>query len=59
MAPGEGLRCLTGETLPAKSLSVKIQEYTAVIRQDDGWWIGWLVEIPEVNCQQKEAGQNY
>ncbi len=26
-------------------------EYTAVIRQSDGWWIGWVEEIPGVNCQ--------
>jgi len=27
--------------------------YTAVIKQDDGWWIGWIEEIPGVNCQEK------
>ncbi len=26
--------------------------YTAVIRQDGDWWIGWIVEIPGVNCQE-------
>jgi len=26
--------------------------YTAVIKQDDGWWIGWIEEIPGVNCQE-------
>lgn len=26
--------------------------YTAVIRQDDKWWIGWIEEIPGVNCQE-------
>ncbi|MBW3596117.1 MAG: type II toxin-antitoxin system HicB family antitoxin [Planctomycetes bacterium] len=25
--------------------------YTAVIRQDDPWWIGWIEEIPGVNSQ--------
>lgn len=25
--------------------------YTAVIRQDGPWWIGWIEEIPGVNCQ--------
>jgi predicted RNase H-like HicB family nuclease len=25
--------------------------YTAVIKQDDGWWIGWIEEVPGVNCQ--------
>jgi len=26
--------------------------YTAVINQDAGWWIGWIEEIPGVNCQE-------
>jgi predicted RNase H-like HicB family nuclease len=26
--------------------------YTAVIRQDGDWWIGWIAEIPGVNCQE-------
>ena len=28
-------------------------EYTAVIKQDGGWWIGWVEEIPGVNCQER------
>jgi predicted RNase H-like HicB family nuclease len=27
--------------------------YTAVIKQDGDWWIGWIEEIPGVNCQEK------
>lgn len=27
-------------------------EYTAVITQDDGWWVGWIEEVPGVNCQE-------
>lgn len=27
-------------------------EYTAVIKQDGDWWIGWIEEIPGVNCQE-------
>ena len=27
--------------------------YTAVIKQEDGCWIGWIEEIPGVNCQEK------
>ena len=30
---------------------MKSQSYKAVIRQDDGWWIGWVEEIPGVNSQ--------
>ncbi|MCB9934415.1 MAG: type II toxin-antitoxin system HicB family antitoxin [Planctomycetes bacterium] len=29
------------------------QTYTAVIKQDDSWWIGWIEEIPGVNSQGK------
>ncbi len=28
-------------------------EYTAVVKQEDGWWVGWIEEIPGVNCQEK------
>ncbi|THB70757.1 MAG: type II toxin-antitoxin system HicB family antitoxin [Desulfovibrio sp.] len=27
--------------------------YTAVIKQDGDWWIGWVEEIPGVNCQEQ------
>lgn len=27
------------------------KDYTAVIRQDGEWWIGWIEEVPGVNCQ--------
>ena len=27
-------------------------EYTAVIRQEDDCWIGWIEEVPGVNCQE-------
>ena len=26
--------------------------YTALIKQEDDWWIGWIEEIPGVNCQE-------
>ncbi len=29
------------------------ETYTAVIKQDDGWWLGWIEEVPGVNCQEK------
>lgn len=28
-------------------------KYPAVIKQTDGWWIGWLVDLPGVNAQEK------
>lgn len=27
--------------------------YTAVVKEDAGWWIGWIEEVPGVNCQEK------
>jgi len=33
------------------------QYFTAVIKQDAGWWIGWVEEIPGVNCQGKTRAQ--
>jgi predicted RNase H-like HicB family nuclease len=27
--------------------------YTAVTKQVDGWWIGWIEEVPGVNCQER------
>jgi predicted RNase H-like HicB family nuclease len=27
--------------------------YTAVIKQDGNDWLGWIEEIPGVNCQEK------
>jgi predicted RNase H-like HicB family nuclease len=26
--------------------------YTAVVKESDGWWIGWIEEVPGVNCQE-------
>jgi predicted RNase H-like HicB family nuclease len=28
------------------------QTYTAIVKQDGGWWIGWIEEVPGVNCQE-------
>jgi predicted RNase H-like HicB family nuclease len=28
------------------------QTYTAVVKQAGGWWIGWIEEVPGVNCQE-------
>lgn len=28
------------------------QTYTAVVKQDAGTWIGWIAEVPGVNCQE-------
>ena len=28
------------------------QTYTAVVKQEHPWWIGWIEEVPGVNCQE-------
>jgi len=32
-------------------------EYTAVIKNIGEWWIGWIEEIPGVNCQEHSRGE--
>jgi predicted RNase H-like HicB family nuclease len=27
--------------------------YTAIVKNDGDWWIGWIEEIPGVNCQER------
>lgn len=27
-------------------------EYTAIIKRDGEWWLGWIEEVPGVNCQE-------
>ncbi len=28
-------------------------KYRAIVKQSDGWWIGWLVDLPGVNAQER------
>ena len=28
-------------------------EYTAVVKHCGEWWIGWIEEVPGVNCQER------
>ena len=28
-------------------------EFTAVVKQEDDWWVGWIEEVPGVNCQER------
>lgn len=29
------------------------REFSAIIKKVDDWWIGWIEEVPGVNCQEK------
>ena len=31
--------------------------YTAIIKQDGKFWIGWIEEIPGVNCQAESRDE--
>ncbi|RKU28000.1 hypothetical protein C6499_10705 [Candidatus Poribacteria bacterium] len=33
------------------------QTYTALIRQSEGWWIGWILEIRGVTCQERTRSE--
>ena len=28
-------------------------DFTAVIKESGRWWIGWIEEVPGVNCQER------
>jgi predicted RNase H-like HicB family nuclease len=28
-------------------------EYTAVVKKDGRWWIGWITEVPGANAQER------
>lgn len=32
-------------------------QYRAVIKKTKNWWIGWLVDLPGVNAQEKTKKQ--
>jgi len=29
------------------------RNFTAVVKRTGNWWIGWIEEIPGVNCQER------
>jgi predicted RNase H-like HicB family nuclease len=30
-----------------------MSEYTAIVKQSGDWWIGWIEELPGINCQER------
>jgi predicted RNase H-like HicB family nuclease len=30
-----------------------MSEYTAIVQRSGEWWIGWVEEVPGVNCQER------
>lgn len=37
--------------------SVMANTYTAVVKQSGPWWIGWIEEVPGVNCQEASEAE--
>ena len=33
------------------------QTYTALIRKSEGWWIGWILEVRGVTCQERTRSE--
>ena len=31
--------------------------YRAIIKKSEGWWIGWLVDLPGVNAQERTKAE--
>lgn len=38
---------------PAKYTLFMNAEYTVILKQVGDWWIGWVEEVPGVNCQER------
>ena len=36
---------------------MSLSPWTVIITQDEGWWIGWVAEIPGVNAQERTRPQ--
>ena len=34
-----------------------LKSYTALIRQSEGWWIGWILEVRGVTCQERTKSE--
>ncbi len=33
------------------------RKFTAVVSREDEWWVGFILEIPGVNCQGRTRGE--
>ncbi len=48
-----GAACAVFGAQPASVEQNMRGEYTALLKQDGDWWIGWIEEVPGVNCQER------
>lgn len=42
--------------IDAEEAMVK-EHYTAIVKQSGNWWIGWIEEVPGVNCQERNRDE--
>ena len=35
-----------------KGTDAPVAQFTAIVKQEAGWWIGWIEEVPGVNAQE-------
>ena len=47
-----GLAQTLAETIYYEVNVIK-NEYTAVLKEEEEWWVGWIEEVPGVNCQER------
>ena len=33
------------------------RRFTAVVSREDDWWVGFILEVPGVNCQGRTRGE--
>ena len=34
-----------------------MNDYTSIIQKEGDWWVGWVEEIPGVNCQERTRAE--
>jgi len=32
-------------------------EFTAIVKRDGDWWLGWVEEVPGANAQERTKGE--
>ena len=57
--PDSAIKLLDSESKQKQDPTVELtpQTYTALIRQNEGWWIGWILEVRGVICQERTKSE--
>jgi hypothetical protein len=43
--------------LNSGEFELRMSEYTALVKKSGDWWIGWIEEVPGVNCQERSRDE--